>query len=94
MTTAATTTPGSGLGTFFLVLFLFYAAIAVVGITAWVKILGKAGYSGWWVLIALVPIANVVMFLVFAFSEWPVVRAVRSQSAGYGGPGVVPARYR
>jgi hypothetical protein len=55
-----------------------------------VKILSKAGYSGAWVLIGLVPIANLVMFLVFAFSDWPVVRAQRAAQAGlppgYGYP--------
>jgi len=57
----------------------------VLFIVGWVKILGKAGYSGWWVLIGVVPIANLVMFLVFAFSEWPIVREVRElRAAGSG----------
>ncbi len=34
----------------------------------------KAGYSGWWCLILLVPVVNVVMIYVFAFSTWPVLR--------------------
>lgn len=51
-----------------------YAVVIVVSVVAWVKILTKAGYRGWWVLIALVPVVNLVMFLVFAFSEWPVLR--------------------
>jgi hypothetical protein len=32
----------------------------------------KAGYSGWWVLLGLIPIVGLVMLWVFAFSRWPV----------------------
>lgn len=39
-----------------------------------VKILQKAGYSGWWCLIVFIPLVNVVMFYVFAFANWPVLR--------------------
>ena len=76
----------SGLGAVFGVLILVYVAIAVVSIVAWVKILNKAGYSGWWVLIGLVPIANIVMFLVFAFSDWPVLQQARGQAGYYPPP--------
>ena len=58
-----------------------YVAVIVLMIIAWVKIISKAGYSGWWVLIGLVPVANLVMFLVFAFSRWPALESrQRSQS--------------
>jgi uncharacterized membrane protein YhaH (DUF805 family) len=70
-------TGSTGLGAFFVVVALVYLAIAVVSIVAWVKILSKAGYSGWWILVGVVPVLNVVMFLVFAFSDWPVLRAAR-----------------
>lgn len=43
----------------------------VIFVVPLVKILRKAGYSGWWILIWLVPIANIVMLWVFAFSDWP-----------------------
>ncbi|MFI2105637.1 hypothetical protein ACH436_20250 [Isoptericola sp. NPDC019693] len=51
-----------------------YLAVAVIFLIAYVRIIQKAGYSGWWVLVGLVPVLNVVMFLVFAFSRWPVLR--------------------
>jgi hypothetical protein len=38
-----------------------------------IKIIRKAGYSGWWVLLAFVPLVNLVMFWVFAFSRWPAI---------------------
>ena len=74
------------------VLVLVYVALAVLSIIAAVKVLTKAGYSGWWVLIAFVPIVGIVMALVFAFSDWPVLREVRAlrargaRSPGYGRP--------
>ena len=46
----------------------------VVMLVAYIRIIQKAGYSGWWVLVGLVPVLNLVMFLVFAFSTWPVLR--------------------
>ena len=38
------------------------------------KILEKAGYSGWWCLILLVPLVNIIMLYVFAFADWPALR--------------------
>jgi hypothetical protein len=70
------------------VLVIIYLLVGVLSVIAWVKILNKAGYSGWWVLISLVPIVNFVMFLVFAFSDWP---SQGRQGGGYGQPpGGVP----
>jgi uncharacterized membrane protein YhaH (DUF805 family) len=36
-----------------------------------VKILRKAGYSGWWVLLWLVPLGNLIGLWIFAFADWP-----------------------
>jgi hypothetical protein len=62
-------------------LFLLGAVVAVVFIVAYIKIITKAGYSPWWVLILLVPIANVVMLLVFAYKEWPIQRELAALRA-------------
>jgi uncharacterized membrane protein YhaH (DUF805 family) len=62
--------------------------LTIVYIWAYVRIIRRAGYSGWWILIGLVPVVNVVMFLVFAFKEWPIQRELallRMQLAGGGG---------
>ena len=56
-----------------------YAVIVAVPLLAGVKIVSKAGYWGWWVLLAFVPVMNVVMFLVFAFSDWPILRVARNR---------------
>jgi hypothetical protein len=38
------------------------------------QIIHKAGYSRWWLLIWLVPFANIVFLWIFAFSRWPIER--------------------
>ena len=37
-------------------------------------IMKKAGYSGWWCLLGLVPLLNIIMIWVFAFATWPNLR--------------------
>jgi hypothetical protein len=68
---------------------LFYLAFLVFFVICYAKIIRKAGYSAWWLLILLVPIANLVMVAVFAFAEWPVIKEVNRLRAigGLGGPG-------
>jgi hypothetical protein len=68
------------------VFLLVWVAAGAAIVVAAVKVANKAGYSGWWVLAMLVPIANVVVLLVFAFSEWPVVREVKALRAQAGAP--------
>jgi uncharacterized membrane protein YhaH (DUF805 family) len=89
---AVCTEPSAGLFASFGILAIIEIAVAVLGIVAAVKVVSKAGYSGWWVLIALVPIVGSVFILVFAFSTWPVtleVQGLRAQLAArnYGVPG-------
>jgi hypothetical protein len=81
-------TSDSGAGALVAVVLVVYLAIAVLGIVATVKIVTKAGYSGWYVLLWLVPIVGFVFFLVFAFSDWPVLQRLRAaeQSAWVEGP--------
>jgi len=66
-----------------------YVAIIVTVIVAWVKIVSKAGYSGWWVLAAFVPLLGIVMFVIFAFSEWPVLQELRALRSGSGSGGAM-----
>ncbi len=73
-----------------------YAVVLLVGAAAYVTIIRKAGYSGWWALVLLVPVVNLVMIVVFAFSEWPLTREAKmarsalaqqesqQQAGGYG----------
>jgi hypothetical protein len=56
---------------------LLAIAIGVVNLIALTQIIGKAGYSRWWVLIAFIPVANFVALWKFAFTEWPLERLAR-----------------
>jgi glycerol-3-phosphate acyltransferase PlsY len=55
----------------------------VFGLIVWVivflvptwRIVSKAGYSGAWALITLVPIVNLIALWVFAFVRWPYERS-------------------
>jgi len=73
-----------------LVLLAIDLSVIVLSIVAWIKIISKAGYSSWWILIGLVPVVNFIMLLVFAFSKWPVqqrLEAAQSAPYGWGGRG-------
>ncbi len=35
------------------------------------RILTRAGYSRWWLLVLFVPFVNFIMWWVFAFANWP-----------------------
>jgi len=47
---------------------LLYAVIVCVPAG---KVLKRTGHSGWWALLLLVPVANLVAYWVFAFKKWP-----------------------
>ena len=60
--------------------------IWIVMIWAAVRIVQKAGYSGWNVLWYFIPIVGIIMFLIFAFGEWPVTRRLRELEKQVFGP--------
>ena len=55
-----------------------FISLAILLVLMWpyVKIVQKAGYSGWHVLWMFLPIVNLVMLFVFAFSRWPIEEKV------------------
>jgi len=55
------------------------AAMVIISAIALVRIVQRAGYSGWWILIIFVPIANVLALWYFGFGPWPA--RVTSQRA-------------
>jgi hypothetical protein len=57
-----------------LVILGLLAASALISVIATMKIVQRAGYNGWWVLIIFVPIANMLAFWYFAFSPWPMCK--------------------
>lgn len=54
--------------------FVLLAILIVIYIWLPVRILRRAGYSGWWVILGIIPLVNVVMIWVFAFSTWPATQ--------------------
>jgi hypothetical protein len=46
----------------------------LIFILVWWSVFSKAGFSGARSLLLLIPIVNVIIFLIFAFGEWPVHR--------------------
>ncbi|AJW44838.1 MULTISPECIES: hypothetical protein [Ralstonia] len=51
-------------------LFGLLIALIIVGIPVR-QILLRTGFSQWWALLVLVPVANLVGLWIFAFSKWP-----------------------
>lgn len=51
--------------------------IAIIGIIIilpnW-KMFSKAGFSGWWSLLMIVPVINILLEYYLAFAEWPIHR--------------------
>ena len=62
---------------FGLVAVLFGLLLFALTILIWCKIFSKAGYSWAMGLLMLVPIANFIMLLVLAFSDWPIHKELR-----------------
>ena len=61
--------------------------LALVIVFLWLasRILAKAGFSGLWCLILLVPLVNIIMVWVFAFKSWPSLQ--KQPAAGGSGAG-------
>jgi uncharacterized membrane protein YhaH (DUF805 family) len=79
-------------------LIVFY--IVVIAFFGWiyVRIVRRTGYSGWWVLMALVPIGNLVVLCLFAFKEWPIQQELaylrrHASMTGLPGYGSAPQQY-
>lgn len=62
--------------------FIFIAIALILGIVINWRIASKAGYSGALSLLMLIPIANFVILLVFAFSKWPIEQRLEASRAG------------
>ncbi len=55
------------------------------------KIFSKAGFSGWWSLLMVFPIINILLEYYLAFAEWPIQRelSVLRKETGNQQPGQV-----
>jgi len=68
-------------GCFLFFFIIFFLAVTVLMVWAYCKIFQKAGYHWALGLLTLVPIANVVIFLVLAFADWPILKELRALKA-------------
>ena len=48
-------------------------AIIATSILAVIRIIQRAGYSGWWILITLIPGVNLLALWYFGFGPWPAI---------------------
>ncbi len=55
---------GGSFSVWHVLIFLIGFLIVVV---PYVKIIQKAGYSGWWVIVGFIPVVNLIMLWVFAW---------------------------
>ncbi len=63
---------------------------SAIGVVCWCMIVKRTGYNWALGLLMLVPIANIVLFLVLAFGTWPIQRELESlkgTQAGLAGAG-------
>lgn len=49
---------------------IFYSAVIII--PAW-RILRRAGHSGWWSVLFIVPFVNLMALWIFAFARWPAM---------------------
>jgi|APFre7841882724_1041349.scaffolds.fasta_scaffold61347_4 hypothetical protein len=54
---------------------LLALAILAIPFLLFSKVVRRAGYSPWWVLLGLVPVVNFVVLWVFAYARWPALDA-------------------
>lgn len=90
MVTLMQTTPGGGADAVGMIVGLFFIVVVVVLVLSiWGMIFKKAGYSFWLCLLMVVPLANLIWLLIFAFSKWPVLQELElmKQRHGYSGSG-------
>jgi uncharacterized membrane protein YhaH (DUF805 family) len=49
---------------------ILYVCLTVVFFVALVRILNRTGYSGWWSLLVLIPVVNVIALWQFSKARW------------------------
>jgi uncharacterized membrane protein YhaH (DUF805 family) len=72
------------LGVFELIFALVLAVLLVAALLGAARTLSKAGYPGWWALLLLVPVVNLVALSIFGGADWPVLRRLRALEGATG----------
>jgi len=50
-------------------------ASIVTSAIAIIRIVQRAGFSGWWALVIFLPVLNMLALWYFGFGHWPILRA-------------------
>lgn len=59
---------------FFMMMGLFCTAIFLFKLLLWWRVFSKAGHSGAFGLLLLVPFGALIMLCILAFSDWPITK--------------------
>ncbi|HEX9780807.1 MAG TPA: hypothetical protein VGB20_06290 [bacterium] len=70
-------------------LLILFALLVGFGSFVWWRIFSKTGYPGVLGILMLVPLVNLVLVLMLAFSQWPLERRLRDLE-GRSGSGGIP----
>ena len=58
---------------------------AILGFFVWVILMvlvfRKAGYSGLQIILLFIPVVNVILFIWFALTEWPIQKELKELKA-------------
>jgi uncharacterized SAM-binding protein YcdF (DUF218 family) len=73
-----------GLGTTEFIILLFIAGIVAVALVPWFLIYKKVGYSPAMGCLMFIPLVNIIMLFVLAFSQWPIERELENARRGTG----------
>lgn len=72
-------TTGMHMGSMSLVHWIIVLVILLIYLVPIIKILRKAGYSGWWCILLFIPLVNIVFLWIFAYADWPSLRAAQGR---------------
>ncbi len=68
-----------GIGSQEFILIITTIAFFIIPIIALWKIITKAGFSGWLVILAFIPLINIALFLFIAFAKWPIEKELEKK---------------
>lgn len=78
-----TSCPGAISGGALFTLIVMYLVAMAFLVLCYYRIFKRAGWSGWWAVTLLVPVVNLVVIGMFAFSKWPLEARLESTEQAF-----------